>query len=53
MVPASGTTPLAVFYTSVAHLPIHWTKENKRGAEGVALATSRDGRTCKSGYEWL
>lgn len=30
-------------YTSVSHLPIHYTKEYHRGCETLSLATSRDG----------
>lgn len=34
---------LSVIYTSVCHLPIHWTIPYKRASEGIAAATSSDG----------
>lgn len=37
---------LTIFYTSVPILPIHWTTPHPRGAEGVTLATSKEGYEC-------
>ncbi|KAH7028994.1 glycosyl hydrolase [Microdochium trichocladiopsis] len=34
---------LTVFYTSVCHLPLHWTLEHTRNSEGLSMATSTDG----------
>ncbi|OJD11866.1 hypothetical protein AJ78_07453 [Emergomyces pasteurianus Ep9510] len=34
---------LTVFYTSVCHLPVHWSISNMRGAEGLSVATSKNG----------
>jgi beta-fructofuranosidase len=34
---------LTVFYTSVCHLPVHWSISNVRGAEGLSAAISNDG----------
>ena len=45
--PAGDPNGLSIFYTSVPHIPIHWTTPHVRGQEGVALATSNDGgKTC-------
>lgn len=38
-----GKDQLTVFYTSVCHLPVHWSIVNVRGAEGIAAAVSNDG----------
>ncbi|KEY67026.1 hypothetical protein S7711_04708 [Stachybotrys chartarum IBT 7711] len=34
---------LTLIYSSVCHLPIHWTIPYVRGCEGIAVATSADG----------
>lgn len=34
---------LSVIYSSICHLPIHWTLPYKRASEGIAAATSSDG----------
>ncbi|KXJ90109.1 glycosyl hydrolase [Microdochium bolleyi] len=34
---------LTVFYTSVCHLPLHWTLDHTRDSEGLSMATSSDG----------
>ncbi|CAH0056874.1 unnamed protein product [Clonostachys solani] len=39
---------LTVFYSSVKHLPIHWTLPYERNCAGLAMATSVDG-----GHTWL
>jgi beta-fructofuranosidase len=40
-----GEPALSVFYTNVCAVPIHYSKPYIRGCEGLALATSTDGRT--------
>lgn len=34
---------MSLIYSSVRHLPIHWTIPYVRGCEGLAIATSKDG----------
>lgn len=46
--PSDVKDQVAIFYTSVPKLPIHWTREHGRGQEGVACAVSNDGgQTCE------
>ncbi|KAK3081797.1 hypothetical protein LTS18_002558 [Coniosporium uncinatum] len=46
--PAGEDGKLTVFYTSVAHLPFHWTIPYPRNAAGLAVAVSEDG-----GKTWI
>lgn len=41
--PYGETDQLTVFYTSVCHLPLHWTLQHTRNSEGLSMATSTDG----------
>ncbi|KAK7425780.1 hypothetical protein QQZ08_007756 [Neonectria magnoliae] len=41
--PRAEKDQLTVIYSSIEHLPIHWTLPYVRNCAGLALATSRDG----------
>ncbi|WVF71067.1 hypothetical protein IAT40_005864 [Kwoniella sp. CBS 6097] len=34
---------ITIFYSSIDHLPIHWTTSHVSGCEGISMATSPDG----------